>query len=405
MTAGVLAPRAGTAPAPESVERKVRSMPVIIALLTILAGVVAGSAYLFPQAPGEQSADVGFARDMSQHHGQAVAMSEAIRARTQDPEVRALAADVALTQQGQIGIMNGWLSLWGRSSSGPGPGRMAWMGAPVEGLMPGMATQEDVIALSSLPVPEAEVRYLQLMVAHHTGGVAMATAGAQLADKPQVVQLAKDIAASQASEIEYLQSLLAARGLPPAVTGPGSDMAMAPTGGHGAAGSSGAASVSVGDALLLSVVALGLVAAFWLLIDTVARQAGVRPVRLQRIALVLVASAVAGAVLHLVLTPQHAAENGMYGTFFLVSTLALGIGAAAVLAGLLAPGAVMVAVTSAVLAVTYLLFRVVPPPGSAAVEDVDAWGVLAVTLEVIAVACAAVLLRRSRRGALGVGTA
>ena len=63
--------------------------------------------------------------------------------RSDDPAVRSLAFDILTTQQGQIGIMSGWLDAWGVPWTTAGP-RMAWMGMPTEGLMPGMATAEQL---------------------------------------------------------------------------------------------------------------------------------------------------------------------------------------------------------------------------------------------------------------------
>ena len=49
------------------------------------------------------------------------------------------------------------------------PGRSPrWrMGHPMEGLMPGMATPEEVSSLSHLPPDRADVLFLRLMIAHH----------------------------------------------------------------------------------------------------------------------------------------------------------------------------------------------------------------------------------------------
>ena len=369
-------------------ERQIRSWPVVLALLSVLAGVVAGAAYLAAQPPAEDSAAVGFARDMSQHHGQAVAMSETIRGRATDPAVRALAADVALTQQGQIGIMSGWLELWGRTTSGSGP-RMAWMGAPTEGLMPGMANRADVQALATLPVAQAEARYLQLMVAHHAGGVEMAQAGVQLGDQPQVVRLAGSIAASQTSEIDYLQSLLSVRGLPPAPVPQLMD------GQHGEAaadGHGGGGGPTARDTVLLLVVSLGVVALLWLLLDTSARQVGMRLSRLRPVVLVLTAAATTSAAVHLVLTPAHAREGTVYGAFFGLSAVVLAGAAAVVLAGFHRTGALLAGIASGVLIPTYILFRIVPPPGASVVEGVDGWGVLTIAAELVVLGCAAVVL-------------
>ena len=59
--------------------------------------------------PGNDSAEAGFARDMIVHHAQAVQMAEIVRDKTKSDSMRLLAADISLTQQAQVGIMQGWL--------------------------------------------------------------------------------------------------------------------------------------------------------------------------------------------------------------------------------------------------------------------------------------------------------
>jgi hypothetical protein len=141
--------------------------------------------------PGDTSVEAGFARDMSVHHAQAVAMAEAIRDRTTDPDLKLLATDIALGQQGQIGRMSGWLDEWGlnptstatpmawirsdnllpgstSSSAMGGMGGMSGTAASgtsttmtADGRMPGMATRPQVTALGTLPIEQAEISFLQ----------------------------------------------------------------------------------------------------------------------------------------------------------------------------------------------------------------------------------------------------
>jgi uncharacterized protein (DUF305 family) len=80
---------------------------------------------------------------MMVHHAQAVEMAEIVRDRTEDPQIRILASDIALTQQAQIGQMQGWLEVWGLPLTGTQK-PMAWMGSPMDGPMPGMATPEEI---------------------------------------------------------------------------------------------------------------------------------------------------------------------------------------------------------------------------------------------------------------------
>ncbi len=100
--------------------------------------------------PGDDPPEVGFTRDMIVHHGQAVQMAEIIRNKTESDDIRLLASDISLGQQGQIGIMQGWLQVWGLPASGSEPA-MAWMGHPTRGLMPGIATPDEIDRLGKLP--------------------------------------------------------------------------------------------------------------------------------------------------------------------------------------------------------------------------------------------------------------
>jgi uncharacterized protein (DUF305 family) len=185
----------------------------------LLLGAAAGAVAARGDAPpADTSAAAGFARDMSVHHGQAVEMAMALHSRTDDPRLRALTADTALTQQAQIGRMQAWLEDWGLSPTGTDPA-MAWMAqtggdhAPLsDGRMPGMATPEDVADLSTLPVDAAEVRFLQLMTAHHLAGVEMGEAGVALVEEPDVRALAESIVSGQTSELQVLRDMLAERG-------------------------------------------------------------------------------------------------------------------------------------------------------------------------------------------------
>jgi uncharacterized protein (DUF305 family) len=156
--------------------------------------------------PGVDSAEVGFARDMMQHHAQAVDMASLLMDRTDDLDLRLIALDIQLTQQGQIGQMQGWLHLWGYPLTRTGPA-MSWMGMPTTGSMPGMATPEQLNELRGLGGHAAEVLFLQLMIPHHVAGVEMAQAALDLAKEPAVRNLAQSIVDAQTSEIEMMQVL------------------------------------------------------------------------------------------------------------------------------------------------------------------------------------------------------
>ena len=186
-------------------------------LLAIAFGSLAAvvlALYLTSRPPGDGSAEAGFARDMMVHHAQAVEMAGILRDKDVSPEMETLADDIALTQQGQIGQMQGWLNVWGLPMTGAEPA-MSWMGHPTRGRMPGMATPDEIEALREAPPQEAEKRFLRLMIPHHQAAIPMAEAILEETDQPEVRQLAEAIAVSQKGEIEVMRDLLKERGAGP----------------------------------------------------------------------------------------------------------------------------------------------------------------------------------------------
>ena len=170
-------------------------LSILLALVIALLGGLALWLFFSTRMPTEDSAEAGFARDMAVHHAQAVEMAELLRDRTQSEEMRILAADMALTQQAQIGQMQGWLQVWGLSPTGTEPA-MSWVGEPTNGLMPGMATPEEIRQLRDASSEEADVHFLQLMIPHHQGALQMTEAFSVRGDRPEVESLAEAISAS-----------------------------------------------------------------------------------------------------------------------------------------------------------------------------------------------------------------
>ena len=188
----------------------------VIAVVLVVAalGVMAGRwSAAGDDPPGEGSVDVGFARDMAAHHDQAVALSGLVRDRTDDPDIKLLAKDIALTQQGQIGEMRGWLDVWGLPPTSVEP-PMQWMDGMAAGEpMPGLAGDDEIAALTAAEGVEAETLFLELMIRHHEGGIHMASAAADTAGEEFVRRLAGGMVESQQAEVDYMVDLLAERGV------------------------------------------------------------------------------------------------------------------------------------------------------------------------------------------------
>lgn len=202
-----------------------RTLAVVLTAILLLAVGFGVGRLGVPSAgtPGDTSAEAGFARDMQVHHEQAVELSLLVRDRTDDENLLLLADDIAIAQAQQSGQMYAWLAEWGLSQA-PAEPRMTWMTRPaLDGShghddespahepgepMPGLATFEQIEQLKSVSGVEAERLFLELMIEHHKGGVAMAEAVLERTGYPVVVDLARGMVTVQDSEIDLMQGML-----------------------------------------------------------------------------------------------------------------------------------------------------------------------------------------------------
>ncbi|MFF6801742.1 DUF305 domain-containing protein [Streptomyces sp. NPDC012616] len=199
-------------------------MAVAVAGVLVAAGAVTYSVAedggTAAGAPVADSADAGFARDMAVHHQQAVEMSYIVRDRTTGEEVRRLAYDIAQTQANQRGMLLGWLDLWGLPKVSSDPpmtwtGMRGMSGGEDGALMVGMATDAEMKRLGTLNGKQAEILYLQLMTAHHKGGVHMAESCVAKCTVGVEKRLAQGMVEAQQSEIDLMAGMLKARGAKP----------------------------------------------------------------------------------------------------------------------------------------------------------------------------------------------
>jgi uncharacterized protein (DUF305 family) len=155
--------------------------------------------------------DTGFLHDMREHHEQAVYMSFVYRSLPDiDPGLSTVAASVIMGQNQEIGRMVQMLRMLGEPEANEGETSMAWMGMPVErGQMPGMASEDELERLATLSGPEADQFFVELMTAHHEGGIHMAEYASGNAKNDEVREMAASIMSSQRDEIAEMQRELA----------------------------------------------------------------------------------------------------------------------------------------------------------------------------------------------------
>lgn len=386
---------------PPAPARSWRELPVLLVVLALLAGAAALALLTAGQPPADDSPEAGFARDMRVHLAQGVSIALIARDGGQDPDVRALATSVALTEQTQIGELQGWLDVWRLPATRQQPA-MAWMGHPIDGLMPGMASREQMAQLLELPPDALDLQFLRLMIPHHQAGSTIAEAVLGRSNRPEVRRLAAALVRTQQAEIEAMQDLLQ-RKSQPAVTGE-PPLSAAEETEHGEhEGFTASVPAVARDTLRVGPLALAIFALAWLnLDDTRRRRQWCGAVAVDRLAprawqALAVGGLGASAVLHVGLAPEHFDAAFAYGLFFSISGGVLAAAAGAVLAWPSRAAYLVGLALGVALIGLYVLFRLVPPPGAAAPEEVDLVGLITKAAELAAViACVILWLRPGR---------
>jgi uncharacterized protein (DUF305 family) len=115
------------------------------------------------------------------------------------PEVTALAQQVKATQPPEIDQLNSWLDAWGSKQVDDGGQHHGGQGT---------ITAEKMRRLDRADGPGGQRLFLQSMIRHHQGAVAMAETEIAEGRHPAAIQLAETIAKRQQQEIETMQELL-----------------------------------------------------------------------------------------------------------------------------------------------------------------------------------------------------
>jgi len=159
----------------------------------------APSASSTPAAGPHNEADIMFASMMIAHHNQAIEMSDLLLAKQGvDAEVAALAQRIKAAQAPEVAQMTGWLIGWGED---PGAGGMHHGGDD------GMLSQAEMDALKNATGAEATQLFLDGMIKHHTGAIAMARTELEKGTNPDAKKLAQTIIDTQEAEITEMKRL------------------------------------------------------------------------------------------------------------------------------------------------------------------------------------------------------
>jgi uncharacterized protein (DUF305 family) len=154
-------------------------------------------------APDE--ADVTFAQNMIPHHEQAVEMAEAALDPVvgAGPEVTDLATRIRDAQDPEIQQMRGWLETWGE----PEMDAMSDDEHSTHG-MEGMMSADEMAELEGRKGAEFDRMWMEMMIRHHEGAIAMAETAKSEGSAEEVKALADAVIRAQQKEIEEMQTLL-----------------------------------------------------------------------------------------------------------------------------------------------------------------------------------------------------
>ncbi len=207
--------------------RNVWAGAVLLAIIAAFtSGHWLGARDLMRAHPLPGPADIAFCQDMVAHHEQAVLMATLALNRA-TPAVHDLAQSILVSQSGEIGVMRGWLQLWGAPLVASKP--MAWMATSmnqVDGVtpsaipqapapMPGMASPAEIQNLWQARGQAFDILFMQLMTRHHEGGLLMAR-DVQVSARLQAVRdTGRGMVFEQAQEIGLMAQLLHADGAAP----------------------------------------------------------------------------------------------------------------------------------------------------------------------------------------------
>ncbi|MEU9060972.1 DUF305 domain-containing protein [Streptomyces sp. NPDC048430] len=162
------------------------------------------SAAASSEAGDHNAADVSFAKEMIQHHRQAVEMAELADTRAASEGTKELAAKIKGAQGPEIKTMSGWLTSWGEEV----PADMSGMGHDMASSMPGMMTSEDMDKLEGAKGAEFDTQFAEMMIKHHEGAIEMAETEKADGTYGPAKKLADEVVKAQTAEIEQMNTML-----------------------------------------------------------------------------------------------------------------------------------------------------------------------------------------------------
>ncbi|MEP1122786.1 MAG: DUF305 domain-containing protein [Ilumatobacter sp.] len=193
---------------------------VLIALAIAVAAAAFGAAGLWAlgaddaEQPPMNEVDVGFVRDMLDHHEQALLIANIYLDERPDSGVAPYAREVLLYQQREIGWMEGWLAEEGYAVGESDRTAMEWMDEPVPvAEMPGMQSQQRLDELDAATGEDADRLFFLIMADHHLGAIHMGDHAKLNGARQEIMDFAANVSRNQKIEIAEYQAAYERLGL------------------------------------------------------------------------------------------------------------------------------------------------------------------------------------------------
>ena len=160
---------------------------------------MSGSSTSAAPAATFNDADVMFLQMMYPHHAQAVEMAKLVPTRSQNQQVKDLAAAIEKAQAPEMQQMTTLLAGFGK----PAPS------ATMSHSMPGLMTPQQMTELTGLSGAAFDKMWLQMMVEHHQGAITMANDELKNGTNADAKKMAESIVTTQQAEITTMNGMLA----------------------------------------------------------------------------------------------------------------------------------------------------------------------------------------------------
>lgn len=147
--------------------------------------------------------DKHFIEQMIPHHEGAVAMAKLALEKSKRPEIKTLATAIITDQNKEIADMNTWYKDWFGNDVPKVSGGMMGGGMMSQSGMH-MGGQEDMVSLES--ATDFDKAFLEAMIPHHQLALMMVQMLDSGSNRPEMLQLAKNITTSQSKEIQQMQA-------------------------------------------------------------------------------------------------------------------------------------------------------------------------------------------------------